>query len=73
MLECSSPFLLECTLRFLRGNLEDLAVVIVSKTFTTGETMLNSKTMKSWLVASLGQVGSLFNAYICLSSLSGRV
>jgi glucose-6-phosphate isomerase len=35
-------------------NPETTLVVIVSKTFTTGETMLNSKTMKSWLIASLG-------------------
>ncbi|XP_024378434.1 glucose-6-phosphate isomerase, cytosolic 2B isoform X4 [Physcomitrium patens] len=35
-------------------NPETTLVVIVSKTFTTGETILNSKTMRSWLIASLG-------------------
>jgi hypothetical protein len=31
-------------------------VVIVSKTFTIQETMLNVKTMKSWLIALVGKV-----------------
>lgn len=46
----------------------DVAVVIVSKTFTTGETILNSKTMRSWLIASLGQaVSSLhFRVPVCI-------
>lgn len=29
-------------------------VVVVSKTFTTAETMLNAKTLRRWLGASLG-------------------
>lgn len=28
-------------------------VVVVSKTFTTAETMLNARTLRSWLVSSL--------------------
>lgn len=32
---------------------EETLVIVVSKTFTTAETMLNARTMKDWLVASL--------------------
>ena len=34
---------------------ETTLVVIVSKTFTTAETMLNARTVRSWIVASLGK------------------
>ncbi|KAK9786064.1 hypothetical protein WJX73_005394 [Symbiochloris irregularis] len=34
---------------------ETTLVVVVSKTFTTAETMLNARTVRSWLTASLGQ------------------
>eukprot|EP00244_Chara_vulgaris_P001583 TRINITY_DN1253_c0_g1_i2.p1 TRINITY_DN1253_c0_g1~~TRINITY_DN1253_c0_g1_i2.p1 ORF type:complete len:562 (-),score=127.61 TRINITY_DN1253_c0_g1_i2:582-2267(-) len=34
---------------------ETTLVVIVSKTFTTAETMLNAKTVRSWIIASLGK------------------
>eukprot|EP00210_Caulerpa_lentillifera_P005321 g5084.t1 len=34
---------------------EDTLVVIISKTFTTAETMLNARTLRSWLVAELGE------------------
>eukprot|EP00450_Noctiluca_scintillans_P016366 CAMPEP_0194527592 /NCGR_PEP_ID=MMETSP0253-20130528/63730_1 /TAXON_ID=2966 /ORGANISM="Noctiluca scintillans" /LENGTH=782 /DNA_ID=CAMNT_0039372553 /DNA_START=1 /DNA_END=2349 /DNA_ORIENTATION=- len=41
--------------RALEGLLpETTLVVIISKTFTTAETMLNAKTVKAWLVKSLG-------------------
>ena len=47
--------------RALRGlNPEDTLVVVVSKTFTTAETMLNARTVRKWLVTHLGEglVGS---------------
>ncbi len=31
------------------------AVIVVSKTFTTAETMLNARTLRAWLVGALGQ------------------
>lgn len=34
---------------------EDTLVVIISKTFTTAETMLNARTLRSWLVEELGE------------------
>eukprot|EP00854_Cymbomonas_tetramitiformis_P002537 gene2537-3287_t len=34
---------------------ETTLVVVVSKTFTTAETMLNARTVRAWLVASLGE------------------
>jgi glucose-6-phosphate isomerase len=34
---------------------ETTLVVVVSKTFTTAETMLNARTVRSWLVAALGE------------------
>eukprot|EP00434_Breviolum_minutum_P003315 symbB.v1.2.002916.t1/scaffold160.1/size429097/7 len=41
--------------RALEGlNPETTLVVIISKTFTTAETMLNAKTVKAWLVKSMG-------------------
>lgn len=33
---------------------EETLVVIISKTFTTAETMLNARTVRKWLTASLG-------------------
>jgi len=40
--------------RALEGlNPETTLVVIVSKTFTTAETMLNARTLRTWLVSSL--------------------
>lgn len=41
---------------------ETTLVVIVSKTFTTAETMLNAKTIKNWLVSSIKGIDS---ATIC--------
>eukprot|EP00929_Paragymnodinium_shiwhaense_P103575 TRINITY_DN6718_c0_g1_i2.p2 TRINITY_DN6718_c0_g1~~TRINITY_DN6718_c0_g1_i2.p2 ORF type:complete len:566 (-),score=173.93 TRINITY_DN6718_c0_g1_i2:364-2013(-) len=41
--------------RALTGlNAEETLVVIVSKTFTTAETMLNARTVKDWLIKELG-------------------
>ena len=36
---------------------EETIVVVVSKTFTTAETMLNARTLRKWLVESLGAKG----------------
>merc|ERR1719389_719855 len=35
-------------------NAETTLVLIISKTFTTAETMLNAKTVKEWLIKELG-------------------
>jgi glucose-6-phosphate isomerase len=35
-------------------NQEETLVVVVSKTFTTAETMLNARTVRAWLTAKLG-------------------
>ena len=41
---------------FLTGlDPETTLVVVVSKTFTTAETMLNARTVRQWIIASLGQ------------------
>ncbi|CAN0502426.1 unnamed protein product, partial [Laminaria digitata] len=32
---------------------EETLVIVVSKTFTTAETMLNARTMKDWLLTSM--------------------
>lgn len=34
---------------------EQTLVVVISKTFTTAETMLNARTVRSWLTAQLGK------------------
>jgi len=31
-----------------------IAVVVVSKTFTTAETMLNARTLREWISSALG-------------------
>lgn len=42
--------------RALSGlNPEETLVVVVSKTFTTAETMLNARTVRKWLIAQLGE------------------
>ncbi len=38
-------------------------VVVVSKTFTTAETMLNARTLKAWLLAGLPDVDA---AEVCV-------
>lgn len=37
-------------------NQEETMVVIVSKTFTTAETMLNARTLRTWLTTELGEL-----------------
>ncbi|CAN0473651.1 unnamed protein product, partial [Hapterophycus canaliculatus] len=34
-------------------NPEETLVIVVSKTFTTAETMLNARTLKDWLITSI--------------------
>lgn len=34
---------------------EETLVVVISKTFTTAETMLNARTVRSWLIERLGK------------------
>lgn len=42
--------------RALKGfHQEDTLVVIISKTFTTAETMLNARTLRAWLIEELGE------------------
>lgn len=36
-----------------RLNPEETLVIVVSKTFTTAETMLNARTLKDWLISSI--------------------
>lgn len=38
-----------------RINPEETLVVVISKTFTTAETMLNARTVRSWLQQALGE------------------
>jgi len=42
--------------RALKGfHQEDTLVIVISKTFTTAETMLNARTLRAWLVEELGE------------------
>lgn len=34
---------------------EETMAVVISKTFTTAETMLNARTVRSWLTSQLGE------------------
>lgn len=44
--------------RALKGlDPEETLVVVVSKTFTTAETMLNARTVRQWLRSHLGEEG----------------
>lgn len=53
---------------------ETTLVVVVSKTFTTAETMLNARTVRHWLVSKLGEVSERGKrADIPLSLHDGRV
>jgi glucose-6-phosphate isomerase len=49
----SSAF--ETSLKFAGLDQEETLVVVVSKTFTTAETMLNARTVRAWLTAKLGK------------------
>ncbi|QDV37901.1 glucose-6-phosphate isomerase [Tautonia plasticadhaerens] len=54
--------------RNLEGlNPETTLVVVVSKTFTTAETMLNARTVRQWLTASLGE-GSVPKHMVAVST-----
>lgn len=46
-------YLLSVLARFQGLDAETTLVVIVSKTFTTAETMLNARTVKDWLIRSI--------------------
>jgi hypothetical protein len=48
----------------------DMAVVVVSKTFTTAETMLNARTLRAWITSALGQVDVPFCALFIFSNLN---
>lgn len=43
---------------------ETTLVIVISKTFTTAETMLNARSLRSWLVKSLTSTGKLSEAEI---------
>lgn len=45
-------------------NPEETLVVVVSKTFTTAETMLNARTVRKWLIAQLGELYVALVVYI---------
>lgn len=47
---------------------ETTLVVIVSKTFTTAETMLNARTVKSWIVSKLGGEHAVAKHMVAVSS-----
>ena len=49
-------------------NAETTLVIVVSKTFTTQETMLNANTARRWLVESLGEGPHLANHLAAVSS-----
>jgi len=44
---------------------ETTLVVIISKTFTTAETMLNARTCRAWLTAQLGELGGRLQRAVC--------
>ena len=46
--------------------------IVVSKTFTTQETMLNAETARSWLMANLGDAVNLSNHFAAVSSRPER-
>jgi len=55
--------------RALEGlNAETTLVVIVSKTFTTAETMLNAKTVKEWLVKEMGSADCVAKHVVACST-----
>jgi glucose-6-phosphate isomerase len=37
---------------------EETMAVVISKTFTTAETMLNARTVRSWLTSQLGEAAA---------------
>merc|ERR550525_1481101 len=56
--------------RALEGlNAETTLVLVISKTFTTAETMLNAKTVKQWLVNALGEAAVPKHVVACSTAL----
>lgn len=56
--------------RALSGlNPEETLVVVISKTFTTAETMLNAKTVKEWLITSMGPTCVSKHVVACSTAL----
>lgn len=52
---------------------EETLVVVVSKTFTTAETMLNARTVRKWLIAQLGACALVFGlerVFVCVGMCS---
>lgn len=47
---------------------EETLVVIISKTFTTAETMLNAKTVKNWLIEELGSADCVAKHVVACST-----
>lgn len=51
---------------------ETTLVVVVSKTFTTAETILNAKTLRQWLVDELGSSADLSKHIVAVSSATDK-
>ena len=45
-------------------NVEETLVIVVSKTFTTAETMLNSRNMKQWVIEEYKKINPQLNGFI---------
>jgi phosphopyruvate hydratase len=55
--------------RALQGlNAETTLVIVISKTFTTAETMLNARTLKAWLVKELGSEDAIAKHVVACST-----
>uniref|UniRef100_A0A7S0CTX8 Glucose-6-phosphate isomerase n=1 Tax=Amorphochlora amoebiformis TaxID=1561963 RepID=A0A7S0CTX8_9EUKA len=60
------PVAVERALRGLKA--ESTMVVVISKTFTTAETMLNARTLRKWIVDSLGEKAVPLHMIACSAS-----
>ncbi|EER19472.1 glucose-6-phosphate isomerase, putative [Perkinsus marinus ATCC 50983] len=49
-------------------NAEETLLVVISKTFTTAETMLNAKTVRQWLFDNLGKSPEVVSKHVCACS-----
>ncbi|CAK0818762.1 unnamed protein product [Prorocentrum cordatum] len=55
--------------RALQGlSAETTLVIVISKTFTTAETMLNARTVKAWLIKELGSVAAIAKHVVACST-----
>jgi glucose-6-phosphate isomerase len=55
--------------RALQGlNAETTLVIVISKTFTTAETMLNARTVKAWLIKELGSEAAIAKHVVACST-----